>query len=180
LNKYAKEQTKDEYAKKVVYWVTQRQFEPENIKLVAHLVGFRFPKLFKKNLLDFKFELICLFSAIALIATKEYLKDKPNLFEMVINEVYRLLCEAHFPLLEYAIHHDSWKIHIVDKCNKYVYECKSWNPKVMAGMFIENLLTVRSDYETHVSLSMYLQSFYLTFQNNFFYYKIINAEHFEF
>lgn len=174
------EVTKDEFVKVIVYMITQIQLEPNNMEHIANSIGYSFSRLFKKKFWIFQYELICLFVALATIATKEHLTDQPNLLKKIVDEVYLLLYEICFPSSTDPFHKLEWWSHTKEKSNKYIDKCQPWNSNsmsLMADMFIENLPKLRNKLSARVYLSTYIQSSYFSLQEALDSYKIINAEH---
>ncbi len=173
------EVTKDEFVKVIVYMITQIQLEPNNLKHIADSIGYSYSRLFRKKFRIFQFELICLFGALATIATEEHLTDKPNLLRKIFEEVYFLLYEIGFPSSTEPSHKFEWWLYTTGKSDKYIDKCQPWTSNsmsLMADMFIENFPKLRNKLFARAFLSAYIQSSYLSFQEALDSYKIINAE----
>ena len=179
-NGNAIEVTENEFAKVIVYSITQIQLEPNNMQNIANNIGFSFPKLFKRKFWIFQYELICLFLAIAQIATKEYLNDKPDSFESIIRDVFDLLYKISFDdSSDNWKHQCAWTIKTGEKCDEYIDLVQPWDSNsipLMAHVFLKNIPKIQKPLEARIFMSTYIQDSYFSFSDALNSYKLMGAE----
>jgi len=169
--------TKDQFAKAVAYWITQVMLEPGNMKTIANNIGYSYSKIFKKRLLIFQYELICLFLAISETVLTDLFIDKNDLKNSIIDKVYDILYEVCFQYSKDNKNRHEWISFTQKRCEKYIDKMSPWTPEsssLVADDFMDNLTDFVNLFSARVSLTIYIQSWYQSFQNAIESYKIVS------